>query len=319
MKKLVLLSLAAAIMLTGCSSKVKNLKPEQAKERAEKFINAALMRPGTQATVKEIEEANGFYKMKIDVGSGDPIDSYLSRDGKLFFPQAMDIDEVNKQIAGESNTSTASTSETATVSKKSDKPVIELFVMSYCPYGLQMERGILPVVEKLAGKVDFKLRFCDYAMHEKPEVDENLTQYCIQKEQPEKFTKYLRCFIKDGQAAPCYKEAGIDEQSLKSCVSQADKQYKITESYNNKDSWNGQFPPFSINKAENEKYGVQGSPFLVINGQEISSGRDSASLLKSVCSAFNNSPEECKAELSSESPAAGFASQNNGNASGSCN
>lgn len=317
MKKFLLLSLAAVIMLTGCSSKPKNLKPEQAKERAEKFINAALMRPDTKAAVKEIEEVNGFYKMKIDVGSGEPIDSYLSRDGKLFFPQAMDIDEINKQIGGETNQ--AAGGETATVSKKSDKPVVELFVMSYCPYGLQMERGILPVVEKLAGKIDFKLRFCDYAMHEKPEIDENLTQYCIQKEQSDKLTKYLNCFIKDGQAAACYKEAGIDENALKTCVSQTDKQHKVTEAYNNKEAWGGQFPPFNVDKAENEKYGVQGSPFLVVNGQEISSDRDSASLLKSICSAFNNAPAECSAELSSTSPAAGFASQNNGSAAGSCN
>jgi len=167
MKKWLLLSLAAVVMLTGCASRPKNLKPDQAKERAEKFINAALMRPGSQATVKEIELVGGFYKLKVDVGSGDPVDSYLSRDGKLFFPQSMDIDEVTKQLSGSTETESAA----ATVEKKSDKPEVELFVMSYCPYGLQMERGILPVVEKLGDKIDFKIKFCDYAMHEKQEIE----------------------------------------------------------------------------------------------------------------------------------------------------
>lgn len=316
MKKLLLLSLAAAVMLTGCASKPKNLKPEQAKERAEKFVNAALMRPGTQATVKDIEKVGGFYKMKIDVGSGDPIDSYLSRDGKLFFPQAMNIDEINKQLSAD--TSATNSQPAAVVDKKNDKPVVELFVMSYCPYGLQIERGILPAIEKLGNKIDFKIKFCDYAMHEKKEVDENLAQYCIQKEQGAKFATYLNCFIQDGKAADCYKTAKIDESALKSCVDKTDKKYDVTAGYNNKESWKGQFPPFNVDKADNEKYSVQGSPTLVINGQEISSGRDSAGLLKTICSAFNNAPEECSAQLSSESPAAGFASQNNGSAAGSC-
>ena len=314
MKKWLLLSLAAIVMLTGCASRPKNLKPDQAKERAEKFINTALMRPGSQATIKEIELIDGFYKLKVDVGSGDPVDSYLSRDGKLFFPQAMDIDEITQQLSGSSEAESAA----ANVEKKSDKPVVELFVMSYCPYGLQMERGILPVVEKLGDKIDFKIKFCDYAMHDKPEIDENLAQYCIQKEQNDKFTAYLSCFINSGKASDCYKEAKINETSLQSCISAADKQFNITASYNNKDAWNGQFPPFDVDKADNTKYNVQGSPTLIINDQEISVNRDSASLLKTICSAFNNSPEECSAQLSSDSPAAGFTSENNGTAAGSC-
>lgn len=312
MKKLLLLSLAAVLILTGCSSRPKNLKPDQAKERAEKFINAALMRPGSQASVKELEEVPGFYKMKIDVGSGELIDSYLSLDGKLFFPQAMDIDEVNSQLANDSNAAGPVITE---VEQKSDKPIVELFTMSYCPYGLQMERGILPVIEQLGDKIDFKLRFCDYAMHDKIEIDENLTQYCIQKSQPDKLISYLNCFIKSGKADECYSEAKIDQTALKSCINEADQQYKITANLNDKNTWKGQFPPFDVNKTENEQYGVQGSPTLIINGQEISSNRDSASLLQTICSAFNNPPAECSAELSSQSPVAGFAVDNNGPAS----
>jgi hypothetical protein len=314
MKKLLLFGLAAVVMLTGCASQTKNLKPDQAKERAGKFINAALMRPGTQATVTELVKLGGLYKMKIDIGSGDPIDSYLSLDGKLFFPQAMDIDVVTADLAAATTTGAAA----ATVGTKNDKPVVELFVMSYCPYGLQMERGILPVVEQLGAKIDFKLKFCDYAMHEKKEIDENLAQYCLQKEQNDKFASYLNCFIQSGVAADCYQEAKINEASMQSCISKADKEFGVTTGYDNKEGWTGQFPPFNVDKADNTKYSVQGSPTLIINGQEISASRDSASLLTTICSAFNSAPEECSAQLSSTSPAAGFAVDNNSTASGSC-
>lgn len=315
MKKLLLVSLAMALMLTGCSARSKNLKPDEAKARAENFINAALMSPGSQAIVKEIEQVDGFYKIQVDIGGGEPIESYLSLDGKLFFPQALDIDLINEQLA--SNSSDSSGGSVATVEQKSDKPTVDLFVMSYCPYGLQMERGILPVVEKLGDKIDFKIRFCDYAMHDKPEIEENLAQYCIQKEQPNKFLSYLNCFIKSGNAVSCYKEAKIDESALNTCTSTTDKQYNIMASFNDQNSWNSQFPPFNIDKADNEKYNVQGSPTLIINGQEVSSNRDSASLLKTICSAFNNAPEECSAELSSNAPAAGFTADTSGGAASS--
>lgn len=54
--------------------------------------------------------------------------------------------------------------------------------MSHCPYGLQMEKGIIPVVETLGDSIDFQVKFCDYAMHGQTELDEQVLQYCIMKE-----------------------------------------------------------------------------------------------------------------------------------------
>ncbi|MBU3941884.1 MAG: hypothetical protein KKF74_03150, partial [Nanoarchaeota archaeon] len=47
---------------------------------------------------------------------------------------------------------------------KKDKPEVELFVMSHCPYGTQIEKGMLPVARLLGDKIDFNIRFCSYAM-----------------------------------------------------------------------------------------------------------------------------------------------------------
>jgi len=49
--------------------------------------------------------------------------------------------------------------------------------MSYCPYGTQIEKGILPVINALGNKIKFSLKFVDYAMHGKKEIDENSRQY----------------------------------------------------------------------------------------------------------------------------------------------
>jgi protein-disulfide isomerase len=190
---------------------------------------------------------------------------------------------------------------------KNDKPKVELFVMSYCPYGTQIEKGIIPAVQALGNKIDFNLKFVDYAMHGQQELNENLKEYCIDKNQKDKLLPYLTCFLKSSDSAACLKSAGVNQSKLDSCVKSADKEFKVTEQFTSKENWNGSYPPFDVHKADNTKYGVQGSPTLVINGTSAESARDSASLLKTICSAFNNQPDVCStAKLSSASPSAGF-------------
>jgi len=287
---------------------VKNLKPEEAKVRAENFINGFLMQNGSKATIKEVTTEYGLYKFKVDITS-DVVDSYLSKDGKFFFPQAMDVDKISGATANTPGASNNSAGAPATeVSKKSDKPKIELFVMSYCPFGTQIEKGMLPVLAALGNKIDFELKFCNYAMHGEKELAENLTQYCIQKEQPTKLDSYLKCFLEAGDSAACVGSTGLDKGKLDSCVTKTDTQYKVTDNFKNKVGYQGSYPGFDVYKADNLKYNVGGSPTLIINGEEIASGRDSASLLKTICSAFNNQPKECQTSLSSASPSAGFGS-----------
>ena len=57
---------------------------------------------------------------------------------------------------------------------------------------------------------------------------------------------------------------------------------------------------------DNEKYSVQGSPTLVLNGKTMKTGRDSASLLQTICAGFNEQPKECDIELSPAAPSPGF-------------
>ena len=189
---------------------------------------------------------------------------------------------------------------------KNDKPVVELFVMSHCPYGTQIEKGILPVLKTLGNTIDFELKFCDYAMHKEKELDEQLRQHCIKTEEPTKLISYLQCFLESDKSDECLKATKINTSKLNTCVSATDKKYKITENFGDKNTWKGNFPTFNIYKEDVDKYSVGGSPTLVINGTTEKSSRDSAGLLAAICSRFNNPPEECSTELSSETPSPGF-------------
>ncbi len=331
MKKSIILGLLLVFLLAGCNSQKSGgesisaqdiLTPKEAGAKAEKFINENLISPKSEqkATVATITEESNLYKLDVKVAD-QSIESYITKDGKKFFPQGSDIAEVEKAgQESQAQQNPSSQNQPATqVSQKSDKPVVDLFIMSYCPYGTQMEKAILPAVKALGDKIDFNLKFVDYAMHDKKEIDEQLREYCIQKEQPDKLISYLDCFLKSSDSQKCQKETNIDSSSLKTCVDNTDEKFGITEDYNDKSTWRGNYPSFSIHAEENQKLGVAGSPTLVINGEKIKAQRNPASLLDTVCSAFNEEPEECEAELSGSTPAPGFSSnESTSNTSGSC-
>ena len=121
-------------------AKLKNpITLDQAKIKAESFINKNLMQPGTKIAIKGAEDKNGLYKIAVNNGSATDIDTYISKDGKIFFPQAIDIEKM------ESDKKAAQANPAATPAPlvKNDKPSVEVFVMSHCPYGTQIEKGIL--------------------------------------------------------------------------------------------------------------------------------------------------------------------------------
>lgn len=315
MKKVTLFGLAmlagASVLMTGCSLggglNVSMISEDEAKTAAQEFINTALLAPGTTATIDTIEQEGSLYKMDITLSNGTKIVSYISGDGKQFFPQVMDIAETAAQKANAAATDAAAAEAAAAAMVKSDKPVVEAFVMSHCPFGTQIEKGLLPVMKLLGDKADIQIKFVNYAMHADKEVWEQANQYCIAEEQNEKFIPYLECFLgSDGSetaGAGCMTDTGVDTAQIATCVAAADEEFQFTENLANKE---GRFPKFLTHDAENIAYGVQGSPTLIVNGAKANSGRDSASLLKTICAAFNEAPAECDTELSNASPSAGF-------------
>ncbi len=292
------------------------VSPDEARTKALDFINKNLVTAGTTAEITSITEySDSLYKMTVKVGDTS-IDSYMTKDAKQFFPQSMDIDAVNNGTVASDGTTTPSAPVVAADIPKNDKPKVELFIMSHCPYGTQIEKGIVPVAKALGDKMDFEIKFVNYIMHDMPELVDNIKQYCIGTEQKDKYNDFLTCYLKAGDAVGCVASSGVDQKKLDKCYAATDKKFNLIANFNDKSKWNGSFPTFAIHDAENKAYGVQGSPTLVVNGKIVESNRDSASLLATVCAAFNNAPEECKATLDSATPAAGFGTgvSNNTNA-----
>ncbi len=291
------LTSSASMPLTG-----RFLSADEVGEKVVNYINENLLPSGMSCELIGVEDMGSIYKVRTKF-QGKEIDVYATKDGKYLLFQAVDM---SKKLEREGVTQPRRKE-----IPKAEKPTVKLFVMSYCPFGLQAEKALLPVIDLLKGKAKFEIRFVDYIMHGKKELDENMRQYCIEFEQGEKYFDYLRCFIEtNGNYTACLERVGIDKTKLESCVERIDKKYKVSEMYANKSTWlHGYYPRFPVEEEENKKYGVQGSPTLVINDVVATNVERSPEGFKRViCQAFTTPPEECQQNLSTQVASPGFGS-----------
>ena len=181
----------------------------------------------------------------------------------------------------------------STKSVKSDIPSAELFIWSYCPYGVTALGPFAEVAKLLGNSADFKV-YLYYAGHGDFEEQQNKIQACIQNLEPENYWDYAESFVEtiypkcSGDIECDLKESttlmnslGIDSSAILSCV-ENEGDSLLQEDYNAaKDA------------------GVQGSPTLIINGVQQSVSRTAESYKGAVCEAFNNVPSECSQTLDS--------------------
>jgi len=295
------IALAIILIITSASTSTASVSKEEAGQRV---INFAASQ-GATAELVEVTEEEGLYSVLIRI-QGQDVPVFVTKDGKNLIPQLVPL-ETSLESDSASQPSTPTNQQAPSNIPKADKPVVELFVMSHCPYGTQIEKGMLPVATLLGDKIDFNIKFVYYAMHGETEVYEELNQYCIEEEQNDKYLNYLTCFLEDGNTQRCLDAVGIDQSKLSACTASADKEFSVTANFQDQSSWlSGQFPLIDFHKTDNERYNVGGSPTLVINGAQVQSQRDSNSLLAAICSSFNNSPEECATEFAPGTPSTGF-------------
>ncbi|MFA5061034.1 MAG: thioredoxin domain-containing protein [Candidatus Pacearchaeota archaeon] len=247
-----------------------------AKEITQNFLSDYFKERGVLGDIEVINvtSVSGMYQIVFSL-NGEPAGALtLSGDGK--YVGQMSIIETEESVSEQPSTSTEI--------PKSDKPVIELFVMTHCPYGTQAEKGFIPFIEAMGNKIDAKVRFVHYFMHE-PEKTETPRQVCIREEQSEKFIPYLKKFLEEGNYTTALESAGVDEEAMNECIESG-----RWEDY------------YAIDSTLSQGYGVGGSPTLVVNGVIAQSGRSPASYLTTACSAFNEVPEDCSQELSIDTP-----------------
>ncbi|MEK6893573.1 MAG: thioredoxin domain-containing protein [Nanoarchaeota archaeon] len=284
---LLLLVVVFGGLLFGGKEKNNFVSSDTAAQSLMSFAN--LQGVGSLTLVSSIQEG-GLYKVVLEIG-GREVPVYVTLDGKNMLstpPVPLSLDAAQVQQPQQQQ------QPPAPEVPKSDKPVVELFVMSYCPYGTQMEKTILPVVSVLKEKINFTLRYTHFTLHGEKEDSENFRQICIRQEQPTKFLQYIQCTLNSSDAyspanvTQCMKSLSIVSSSVDNCIKNKAAGY------------------YKIDSDLSQGYGVQGSPTLVINGVEVVSARSPASVLQTICSSFKIAPSECSVQLPAESASPGF-------------
>ena len=153
------------------------------------------------------------------------------------------------------------------------KPEVELFVMSYCPFGVQAEQELLPFFEKYGDTIDFKLRFIVdkeetseesesgeisfTSLHGETEIIENKRQMVIAELYPNRLFDYLLCRADHLEEAwvNCAKDVGLDVSRIAEAVESEKITLDLVQEVERKEALN-----------------IKGSPTLVIDGRIIDGG-----------------------------------------------
>ncbi len=179
-----------------------------------------------------------------------------------------------------------------------EKVKVEFYVMSQCPFGVQVQKGIKPVLDKIGTWVDFKQDFIANetspgsftALHGESEVKGNIAQLCLAKHYPEnhKYMDAVLCMADNMKEIPgnwedCAAKSGLDTAKLKTCIDGEEGKKLLSD---------------SIKRSNAAR--ASGSPTIFINGEKYTGGRTDKDFETVICCAFKpeNKPAACPATLS---------------------
>jgi glutaredoxin len=193
---------------------------------------------------------------------------------------------------------------------KTAKPTVQLFVMAFCPYGIQAEDAMKPVADLLGSKADIKVHFIAnvggttpdsiQSLHGAVEAQEDLRQVCIMKYYDQK-TYWNYVMTIDSNCSSIRSDTTAFETCWKNAATKASINVSKISTCSNSSEGVG------LVKADDDlssANGVTGSPTLIINGVLYNGGRTPDAYKTAICNAFTTQPSECSQNLSATGAAA---------------
>lgn len=268
----------------------KTISAENAGEQVLSYFKES----GYDVVLDSVKEVSGLYQVGVSY-QGETMPFYITKDGENIF----------SLLFSKSQEETPISEEKVEDIPKSDKPVVDLYVMSFCPYGVRAENNIFSIVDLFKDKIDFNIRFIAsingdsveevQSLHGLYEAKEDLRQLVILNEYPDKFYTYLQQFNSN-----CYQYSG-DDAKIDTCWKEIASELNLdvkkieTLAYGKEG-----LDLLRADEALTQEFGVSGSPTLIINDIQSSSiYSGTSSTQAAICSAFNEAPEECNIQLES--------------------
>jgi glutaredoxin len=268
--------------------------PAACGEKAIAYVNNNLVQPGTSARLLSTTESRGLYELEF-LYQSQVNTMYMTKDCTLLFTDTVNIT---------APVTVKPTQQATAAPVKSARPTVDLYVMSFCPYGTQAEAGMSPVVDLLKAKADIRIRFIARitgstvdsvnSLHGSAEAQEDLQQICINKYYPEKFWAYLTAF--NDNCYPSWRNATV----LESCRKNTTAALSIDSAKINTCAQGAEgLALLKADETASAKDHATASPMLFINGVQYSGARTPDAYKQAICNSFETAPAECGTVLSS--------------------
>jgi len=272
------------------------LSGSKAGEKTIDYINNNLVQAGTSASVVSTEDfTNYMYKVATEY-QGNTINIYTTKDGNYLFTLMADISDFDESAEESDQQPTQTTQPSTPDVVKAERPVVELFIWGYCPYGVQAQGPLVEVASLLEDYADFKAVLY-YDGHGAYETHQNKIQECIQEIEPDKYWDYADKFVDEIYPA-CGSERTVECDETESVSVMGSLEIDSDEILSCVDSQGEDLISDASSRAS--ELGVTGSPTLVINGAKVDVARNAESFKTVICDAFNTAPGECSQQLSGD-------------------
>jgi hypothetical protein len=275
------------------------IPPATCGEKVIAYVNNNLVQPGTSATLISVNESRGLYELRSQYQS-QAITIYTTKDCSLLFTNTIDMNAPPAKPAQ------------VQPPKKTARPVADLFVMAFCPYGTQAETVMRPVVDLLGTTADIRVRYITtsngttvsdvVSLHGPTEAREDLRQLCVMNSNPARFWDYLKAF--NEQCYPVWQNTTALDSCRKNITARMGIDLAGTESCASGTTGLAFLKKDEIEATTNE---VTGSPTLIINGVEYTGSRTPEGYKEAICNSFTTPPAACNTTLSSAPASSGTA------------
>lgn len=302
----VVAALAGILLLVrSFKGKTDEFKNKTIPEAVKKIVND----PSAKIEVANVKDSSGVYEFDLKV-NGQAYVSYITKDAKILFTSGIKLDSSDTGSTASSEPQKKLTCEDL---EKADNAKLTAFVVSQCPFGLQMQRVFKNAINEdpsLANKLDVKYIGAIEngkitAMHGDAEAQENLKQICIREEQKELYWPYVSCYMQEGKTDQCLANVGVDQTMLTACTEDPTR----GNAYAQKD--------FDLAN----KFKVGGSPTLLLNEKQIVSefdfgGRTPNAIKQLTCCGSTTKDASCSTEISTKEMAVAYSLTDESTATG---
>jgi predicted DsbA family dithiol-disulfide isomerase len=171
--------------------------------------------------------------------------------------------------------------------KSANAVKVEFFVMSQCPYGVQVVNAVKDVVTGLGSEIDFQMNFIGNvtpdgqltSMHGQTEVTGNMVQLCAAKHAPANYLDMVVCQNKNMKEVAtnwkaCATEAKLPVEKIESCLNGEEGKGLLKAS-------------FEAAKSR----GARGSPTIFVDGKPYSGQRSTTHFFRAICAAHKGEPK----------------------------